>query len=60
VWHFIESGKPMQNALTESFNEKFWGEFQYVDWFIGLVDGWRITLHLSSLLIRLDELGKLG
>ena len=32
-WHFIDPGKPMQNAFAESFNGKFRDEFLNENWF---------------------------
>lgn len=34
--HFIESGKPTQNAQIESFNGKFWDERLNENWFLCL------------------------
>jgi len=34
--HFIDPGKPMQNAFVESFNDKFRGECLNSHWFMGI------------------------
>lgn len=39
--HFIDPGKPTQNAIIESFNGKFRNECLNVHWFISLDDAWR-------------------
>jgi putative transposase len=45
--HFIQSGKPAQNAFIESFNGKFWGECSTEHWFLPLqeaqvvIEAWR-------------------
>ena len=36
--HFIEPGKPMQNAFVESFNGKFRDECSNEHWFVSLED----------------------
>jgi putative transposase len=36
--HFIDPGKPIQNAFVESFNDKFRGECLNSHWFLGLDD----------------------
>ena len=40
--HFIEPGKPVQNALIESFNGKFRDECLNQNWFVSLNDARRI------------------
>ncbi len=40
--HFIERGKPTQNALIESFNGKFRDECLNQNWFVDLADARRI------------------
>ncbi len=37
-WHFIEPGKPIENAYVESFNARFRDECLNENWFIGLGD----------------------
>ena len=39
--HFIQPGKPVQNALVESFNGKFHDECLNQSWFVSLVDAIR-------------------
>jgi putative transposase len=39
--HFIEPGKPMQNAFVESFNGKFRDECLNEHWFVSLEDARR-------------------
>jgi putative transposase len=36
--HFIDPGKPIQNAFVESFNDKFRAECLNANWFFGLED----------------------
>ena len=36
--HFIDPGKPMQNAFVESFNDKFRYDCLNTNWFLGLED----------------------
>ena len=36
--HFIQPGKPVQNAFVESFNGKFRDECLNVNWFVSLAD----------------------
>lgn len=49
--HFIEPGKPNQNAFIESFNGRFRDECLNENWFIGLVDAaetieaWRVDYN---------------
>jgi len=49
--HFIERGKPTQNALIESFNGKFRDECLNQNWFVGLRDAqerietWRVDYN---------------
>ena len=49
--HFIEPGKPSQNAFVESFNGKFRDECLNENWFYGLEDGrekienWRVDYN---------------
>ncbi len=40
--HFIEPGKPVQNAFAESFNGKFRDECRNEHWFTNLADARRI------------------
>ena len=40
--HFIEPGKPVQNAFIESFNGKFRDECLNQNWFVSLDDARRI------------------
>jgi putative transposase len=40
--HFIEPGKPVQNAFIESFNGKFRDECLNQNWFVSLEDARRI------------------
>ncbi len=42
VLHFIEPGKPVQNAFIESFNGKFRDECLNQNWFVSLEDARRI------------------
>ena len=37
-WHFIEPGKPIENAYIESFNARFRDECLNENWFINLAD----------------------
>jgi hypothetical protein len=37
-WHFIEPGKPIENAYVESFNARFRDECLNENWFTGLTD----------------------
>ena len=37
-WHFIEPGKPIENAYIESFNARFRDECLNENWFIDLAD----------------------
>ncbi len=37
-WHFIEPGKPIENAYVESFNARFRDECLNENWFTGLAD----------------------
>ncbi len=37
-WHFIEPGKPIENAYVESFNARFRDECLNENWFLGLTD----------------------
>jgi putative transposase len=39
--HFIDPGKPMQNAYVESFNDKMRSECLNVNWFVDLEDAQR-------------------
>ena len=39
--HFIDPGKPMQNAFVESFNDKFRYACLNAEWFTGLEDARR-------------------
>jgi len=49
--HFIERGKPTQNAFIESFNGKFRDECLNQNWFVDLADarerieGWRVDYN---------------
>jgi putative transposase len=49
--HFIEPGKPVQNALIESFNGKFRDECLNQNWFAGLrearriIEDWRVDYN---------------
>ncbi len=36
--HFIQPGKPVQNAFVESFNGKFRDECLSMNWFVSLAD----------------------
>ncbi len=40
-WHFIEPGKPIENAYVESFNARFRDECLNENWFIDLADARR-------------------
>ena len=63
--HFIERGKPTQNALIESFNGKFRDECLNQNWFVDLTDAreviedWRVDYNTvrphSSLRYRTPE-----
>jgi putative transposase len=39
--HFIQPGKPVQNAFVESFNGKFRDECLNQSWFVSLADACR-------------------
>jgi putative transposase len=39
--HFIQPGKPVQNAFVESFNGKFRDECLNASWFVSLADACR-------------------
>ena len=39
--HFIQPGKPVQNAFVESFNGKFRDECLNQNWFVSLADACR-------------------
>ena len=49
--HFIEPGKPVQNAFIESFNGKFRDECLNQNWFVSLndarriIEAWRVDYH---------------
>ena len=49
--HFIERGKPTQNALIESFNGKFRDECLDQNWFVDLrharevIEAWRVDYN---------------
>src|ERR1019366_5675782 len=49
--HFIEPGKPVQNAFIESFNGKFRDECLNQNWFVSLedarriIEGWRVDYN---------------
>ena len=49
--HFIERGKPTQNALIESFNGKFRDECLNQNWFVDLrdarevIEAWRVDYN---------------
>ena len=51
--HFIEPGKPIQNAFVESFNGRFRDECLNEEWFTGLaharaaIEAWRIHYNTS-------------
>jgi putative transposase len=51
--HFIDPGKPMQNAYIESFNGKFRGECLNQHWFgslheaVRMIEEWRIDYNLA-------------
>ena len=38
AWHYIQPGKPIQNAFVESFNGKFRSECLNAHWFMCLAD----------------------
>jgi putative transposase len=50
-WHFIEPGKPIENAYVESFNARFRDECLNENWFLGLADArqeieiWRLDYN---------------
>jgi putative transposase len=52
--HFIEKGKPMQNAFVESFNGKFRDECLNEEWFETITDArnkiekWRIEYNTEK------------
>jgi len=49
--HFIEPGKPVQNAFVESFNGKFRDECLNQNWFVSLndarqiIENWRVDYN---------------
>jgi transposase InsO family protein len=49
--HFIEPGKPVQNAFIESFNGKFRDECLNQNWFVSLndarqiIENWRVDYN---------------
>jgi putative transposase len=49
--HFIQPGKPIQNAFVESFNDKFRSECLNAHWFLGPEDArseierWRVEYN---------------
>jgi putative transposase len=51
--HFIEPGKPVQNAFIESFNGKFRDECLNQNWFVGLaearqiIEAWRVDYNTA-------------
>ena len=51
--HFIEPGKPVQNAFIESFNGKFRDECLNQNWFVDLrdarriIEGWRVDYNTA-------------
>lgn len=51
TWHFIDPGKPMQNAFAESFNGKFRDECLNESWFSNLeeasdvIEKWRVDYN---------------
>ena len=53
--HFIQPGKPVQNAFIESFNGKFRDECLNEHWFLTLqesqggIEAWRSEEHTSEL-----------
>ncbi len=55
-WHFIEPGKPIENASIESFNARFRDECWNENWFIDLADArqkieaWRVDYRVHLLL----------
>ena len=63
--HFIDPGKPMQNAFIESFNGKFRDECLSQNWYMGLqharkmIEDWRMDYNTvrphSSLGYRTPE-----
>jgi hypothetical protein len=63
--HFIEPGKPVQNAFIESFNGKFRDECLNQNWFVSLddarriIENWRVNYNTvrphSSLGYRTPE-----
>jgi putative transposase len=65
VLHFIERGKPTQNAFIESFNGKFRDECLNQNWFVDLrharevIEAWRVDYNTvrphSSLGYRTPE-----
>jgi len=50
-WHFIEPGKPIENAYIESFNARFRDECLNENWFIDLddarqkIEAWRVDYN---------------
>ena len=42
AWHFVESGKPVQNAFIGSFNGKFRDECLNQNWLVSLEEALRI------------------
>ena len=51
---FIQPGKPIQKALVESLNGKFWDECLNVHWFDDLTDARRKLQACSESTMRLD------
>jgi putative transposase len=46
--HFIEPGKPVQNAFIESFNGRFRDECLNENWFLDeIIEAWRIDYNTS-------------
>ena len=51
--HFIEPGKPVQNAFIESFNGKFRDECLNQNWFMSLaearqiIEAWRVDYNTA-------------
>jgi len=51
--HFIEPGKPVQNAFVESFNGRFRDECLNEEWFTGLahartvIEAWRVHYNTN-------------
>ena len=51
--HFIEPGKPVQNAFIESFNGKFRDECLNQNWFVSLaearqvIEAWRVDYNTA-------------